>query len=83
MITALIGHPGVGKTALLKRPEILFSRRASAVVHCYLSCGRRDEGKGRIRITRRGRIAGSRLDKRLAENAPHAKTKFKLTPIFD
>jgi hypothetical protein len=41
------------------------------------------KGKGRIRITRRGRIAGSRLDKRLAENAPHAKTKFKLTPIFD
>ena len=26
MITALIGHRAVGKTALLKRPEILFSR---------------------------------------------------------
>ena len=55
------------------------SDRARAMVRRYLSCGRRDEGKGRIRITRRGRIAGSRPDKRLAEKALHAKTKFKLT----
>jgi hypothetical protein len=51
------------------------------VVRRNSSCGRRDEGKGRNRITRRGRIAGSRHDKPLAEKAPHAKTKFKLTPI--
>ncbi len=31
MITALIGHRGVGKTALLKRPEILFSRREDVI----------------------------------------------------
>jgi len=50
------------------------------MVRRYLSYGYRDEGLGRIRITRRGRIAGSRLDKRLAEKALHAKTKIKLTP---
>jgi shikimate kinase len=32
MITALIGHRGVGKTALLKRPEILFSRREDVIL---------------------------------------------------
>jgi len=46
----------------------------------YLSCGRRDEGKGRIRITGRGRIAGSQNDRQVAEKALHAKSKIKLTP---
>jgi shikimate kinase len=32
MITALIGHRGVGKTALLKRLEILFSRREDVIL---------------------------------------------------
>jgi len=32
MITALIGHRGVGKTKLLKRPEILFSRREDVIL---------------------------------------------------
>ena len=49
------------------------------MVRRHLSYGHRDEGVGRIRITRRGRIAGLRYDKRLAEKALHAKTKFKLT----
>ena len=51
------------------------------MVRRSLSYGRRDEGEGRIRITRRGRIAGSRHDKRLAEKAFYAKTKFKLTLV--
>jgi hypothetical protein len=32
MITALIGHRGVGKTKLLKRPEILFCRREDVIL---------------------------------------------------
>ena len=32
MITALIGHRGVEKTALLKRLEILFSRREDVIL---------------------------------------------------
>lgn len=32
MITALIGDCGVGKTALLKRLEILFSRREDVIL---------------------------------------------------
>jgi hypothetical protein len=56
------------------------SDRASAMVRRHLSCGCRDEGEGRNRITRRGRTAGSRLDRQLAEKALYAKTKFKLTP---
>jgi hypothetical protein len=52
------------------------------MVRRYLSCGRRGEGKGRIRITRRGKIAGSRPDKRLAEKALYAKSKIKLTLTF-
>jgi len=32
MITALIGHRGVGKTKLPKRPEILFSRREDVIL---------------------------------------------------
>ena len=58
------------------------SHRARAMVRRYLSCGRRDEGEGRIRITRRGRIAGSQNDRQVAEKALHAKTKIKLTPTF-
>jgi hypothetical protein len=58
------------------------SDRARAMVRRYLSCGRREEGEGRIRITRRGRIAGSRNDKRLAEKAPHAKSKITNGLIF-
>ena len=54
------------------------SDRARAVVRRHSSYGHRDEGEGRHRITRKGRIAGSRNDKRLAEKALHA--KFKLTP---
>jgi hypothetical protein len=53
------------------------SDRARAMVRRHSSRERRDEGEGRIRITRRGRIAGSRNDKRLAEKALHAK---KLKP---
>jgi hypothetical protein len=37
---------------------------------------------GRIRITRRGRIAGSRVDRQVAEKTLHAKSKIKLTPTF-
>ena len=55
------------------------SDRARAMVRRHSSRERRDEGEGRIRITRRGRIAGSRNDKRLAEKALHTKVKFKLT----
>jgi hypothetical protein len=49
------------------------------VVCRHSSYGRRDEGEGRHRITRGGRIASSRHDKQLAENALHAKTKIRLT----
>jgi hypothetical protein len=58
------------------------SDRARAMVRRHLSCGRRDEGEGRNRITRKGRTAGSRHDKPLADKALHAKTKIKLTPTF-
>ena len=53
------------------------------MVRHHLSCGRRDEGEGRNRITRKGRIAGSRHDKLLAEKALYAKTQFKLTLVGD
>jgi hypothetical protein len=52
------------------------------VARRYLSRRRRDEGERRNRITRGGRIAGSRPDKRLAEKAPDAKSKIKLTRFF-
>ena len=55
------------------------SGRTSAMVRRHSSCGRRDEGEGRIRITRRGRIEGSRIDRQLAEKTLHAKTKIRLT----
>ena len=55
------------------------SDRARAMVRRHSSCGRRDEGEGRHRITRGGRIASSRHDKQLAETALHAKTKIRLT----
>jgi hypothetical protein len=55
------------------------SDRARAVVRRHSSYGRRDEGEGRHRTTRKGRIAGSHHDKRLAEKALRAKTKIKLT----
>jgi uncharacterized protein with GYD domain len=45
------------------------------MVRRHSSRERRDEGEGRIWITRSGRIPGSRPDKRLAETALHAKTK--------
>jgi len=51
------------------------------MVRRHSSCGRRDEGKGRIRITGKGRIAGSQNDRQVAEKALHAKTKFKLTLV--
>ena len=50
------------------------------MVRRYLSRGRRNKEEGRNRITRRGRIPGSRPDRRLAEKALYAKTKFKLMP---
>ena len=48
------------------------------MVRRHSSYGRRDEGKGRIRITGKGRIAGSQNDRQVAEKAFYAKTKFKL-----
>ena len=59
------------------------SNPARAMVRRYLSCGCRDEGEGRIRITQRCRIDGARPDKRLAEKAAlYAKIKIKLTLMF-
>jgi hypothetical protein len=52
------------------------------MVRCYSPRGRRDEREGSHRITERRRIAGSHLDKPLAEKALHARTKIKLTPAL-
>jgi hypothetical protein len=52
------------------------------MVRRHSSRERRDEGEGCYRITRGGRIAGSRSDKRLAEKTLRAKTKIELTPTF-
>ena len=53
--------------------------RARGMVCLHSSFGRRDEGEGRHLITRGRRIAGSRDDRRLAEKAPHTRTKVRLT----
>jgi hypothetical protein len=52
------------------------------MVRRYSPRGRRDEREGSHRITERRRIAGSHLDKPLAEKALHARTKIKLTPAL-
>jgi hypothetical protein len=55
------------------------SNRARAMVSGYIHPAGVEMKGGCIRITRRGRIAGSRVDRQLAEKALHAKTKIRLT----